>query len=176
MSFVTHFVGSFCDAPMVRDLHRDRVRAWGISMAVTTDEGVERRLGKLLGELDLITRAVEDKIPGDILLVDAASGASSEFKSTVRMFGLDLGVAITETTKVWLLDTIERRHGAPLSAHDLGVKLGRGAFRRLTWRVGPGGKLSSRFAFRRVKVVHDSTERPICPRRATSPSRAVDSS
>ena len=35
------------------------------------------------------------------------------------------------------------------------VKLGRRAFRRLTWRVGPGGKLSSRFAFRRVKVAHD---------------------
>ncbi len=89
------------------------------------------------------------------------------------MFGLDLGVAITETTKVWLLDTLERRHGAPLGAQDLGVKLGRGAVRRLTWRVGPGGKLSSSFAFRRVKVVHDSTERPLCPRRATSPSRAA---
>jgi SRSO17 transposase len=29
------------------------------------------------------------------------------------------------------------------------------AFRRLTWREGPGGKLSSRFAFRRVKVAND---------------------
>lgn len=39
--------------------------------------------------LDLITRAVEDKIPGDVVLVDAAYGASSEFRNTVRMFGLD---------------------------------------------------------------------------------------
>ena len=105
--------------------------------------------------LDLITRAVEDKIPGNVVLVDAAYGASSEFRNTVRMFGLDLGVAVTASTKVWQLDTRERRHGAPLGAQELGMKLGRRAFRRLTWRVGPGGKLSSRFAFRRVKVAHD---------------------
>lgn len=105
--------------------------------------------------LDLITRAVEDKIPGDIVLVDAAYGASSEFRNTVRMFGLDLGVAVTASTKVWLLDTLERRRGHPVAAQDLGIKLGHRAFRRLTWRVEPGGKLSSRFAFRRVKVAHD---------------------
>jgi SRSO17 transposase len=39
--------------------------------------------------LDLITRAVEDKIPGDIVLTDAAYGGSSEFRNTVRIFGLD---------------------------------------------------------------------------------------
>jgi SRSO17 transposase len=105
--------------------------------------------------LDLITRAVEDKIPGDIVLVDTAYGSSSDFRNTVRMFGFDLGVAVTASTKVWLLDEIERRRADPLRAQDLGVELGRRSFRRLTWRVGPGGKLSSRFAFRRVKVAHD---------------------
>ena len=105
--------------------------------------------------LDLITRAVDDKVPGDIVLVDAAYGGSSDFRNTVRMFGLDLGVAVSASTKVWLLDKIERRRGDPLRAQDLGVELGRRAFRKLTWRVGPGGKLSSRFAFRRVKVAHD---------------------
>lgn len=105
--------------------------------------------------LDLITRAVEDKIPGEIVLVDAAFGNSGDFRNTVRMYGLDLGVAIQASTKVWALDKIDRRHGPPLSAQELGIKLGRRAFRRLTWREGPGGKLSSRFAFRRVKVAHD---------------------
>jgi len=105
--------------------------------------------------LDLITRAVDDKVPGDIVLVDAAYGNSSEFRNTVRMFGLDLGVAITGSSKFWLLDKIDRRHGEPVSAQDLGLKLGLRAFRRLTWRDGPGGKLSSRFAFRRVIVAHD---------------------
>lgn len=105
--------------------------------------------------LDLVTRAVEDKIPGDIVLVDAAYGGSSDFRNTVRLFGLDFGVAVTASTKVWLLDKIDRRSGDPLSAQDLGVELGRRVFRRLTWRIGPGGKLASRFAFRRVKVAHD---------------------
>jgi SRSO17 transposase len=105
--------------------------------------------------LELITRAVEDKIPGDIALVDAAYGCSSEFRNTVQLFGIDLGVATGASTKVWPLDKLGRRHGDPISAQDLGIKLGRRAFRRITWRVGPGGKLSSRFAFRRVKVAHD---------------------
>jgi SRSO17 transposase len=130
-----------------------------------TDDVVRRKKARVPAEvvfktkpdlaLDLITRAIEDKIPGDIVLVDAAYGGSSEFRNTVRMFGLDLGVAVTASTKVWPLDKLERRRGAPLGAQDLGVKLGVRAFRRLSWRVGPGGKLSSRFAFRRVKVAHD---------------------
>jgi SRSO17 transposase len=105
--------------------------------------------------LDLITSAVEDKIPGEIVLVDAAYGGSSDFRNTVRMFGLDIGVAVSAAMKVWLLDNSDRRRGDPLTAQELGVALGQRAFRRLTWRVGPGGKLSSRFAFRRVKVAHD---------------------
>ena len=50
MSFVSQLVGSFYNAPMVRDVHRDRVRAWCISMAVSTDDGMERRFWELLGE------------------------------------------------------------------------------------------------------------------------------
>jgi SRSO17 transposase len=105
--------------------------------------------------LDLITRAVEDQIPGEIVLADAAFGNSSDFRNTVQIFGLDLGVAIQGSTKVWLLDSLDRRRGEPLASLDLAVKLGGRAFRRLTWREGPGGKLYSRFAFRRVKVAHD---------------------
>ena len=130
-----------------------------------TEDAVRRKKARVPTELvfktkldlalDLITRAVEDEIPGDVLLVDAAYGGSSEFRNTVRMFGLDLGVAVAASTKVWPLDAHERHHGDALSAQELGVALRRRAFRRLTWRVGPGGKLSSRFAFRRVKVAHD---------------------
>jgi len=105
--------------------------------------------------LDLVTRAVEDKIPGDILLVDAAYGGSSDFRNTVRLFGFDLGVAVTASTKVWLLDKIGRRQGEPLSAQGLGVELGMKAFRRITWRDGTRRKMRSRFCFRRVKAAHD---------------------
>jgi SRSO17 transposase len=104
---------------------------------------------------DLVTRAVEDKIPGDIVLVDSAYGGSSDFSNTVRMFGFDLGVAVPANMRVWLLNKIDRGHGDPLTAQALGVQLGGRAFRRITWRDGPGGKLSSRFAFRRVKVAND---------------------
>jgi SRSO17 transposase len=105
--------------------------------------------------LDLVTRAVEDKIPGDIILVDAAYGGSSEFRNTVRMFGFDLGVAVSAAMRVWPLDENDGRRNDPLTTQQLGIKLGERAFRRLTWREGPGGKLSSRFAFRRVKVAND---------------------
>lgn len=109
--------------------------------------------------LELIARAVENEIPGEIVLADAAYGNCSDFRNTVRALGLDLGVAIQASTKVWLLDSLERRRGDPLSVQELGEALGRRAFRRLTWRDGPGGKLSSRFVFRRVKVAHnDGTE------------------
>ncbi len=105
--------------------------------------------------LDLITRAVEDTVPGEIVPADAAYGTSSHVRNVVRMYGLDLGVAVVSSTDVWVLDTLGRRSGAALGAQQLGTKLGQRAFRRLTWRDGPGGKLSSRFAFRRVKVAHD---------------------
>lgn len=105
--------------------------------------------------LELITKAIENKIPGNVLLADAAFGGSSEFRNAVRMFGIDLGVAVGASTKVWLLDSRERCSGEPRSVQHVGIKLGRRAFRRLTWRLGPSGKLSSYFAFRRVKVAHD---------------------
>ncbi len=104
--------------------------------------------------IELIERAVENKIPGKVLLADAGYGNSSEFRNKIREQGLDFGVGIQSSTKVWVLDNCNRRRGAPMSAKDLGIKLKK-AFRRLTWRDGPGGKLASRFAFQRVKVAHD---------------------
>jgi len=150
------------------DCHQARARAHrlrALHAKSWTDDDVRRDKARVPDNLvfktkpdlalDLITRAVEDKIPGDIVLVDAAYGGSSDFRNTVRVFGLDLGVAVSAATRVWLLDKIDRRHGPPLTAQQLGVDLGCRAFRRLTWREGPGGKLSSRFAFRRVKVAND---------------------
>jgi SRSO17 transposase len=110
--------------------------------------------------MELITRAVEDKIPGEIVLVDSAYGDSCDLRNVIRMYGLDIGVAIKAPTKVWLLDSAERWPGGPpVSVQELGIQLGPRAFRRLTWREGTRGgvrgKLHSRFCFRRVKVAHD---------------------
>jgi SRSO17 transposase len=105
--------------------------------------------------LDLVARALDDEIPGEILLADAAYGNSVEFRNGVVTYGLDYAVGINGTSKVWILDARDRRRGDPVSALDLGVALGARAFRRLTWRDGTSGKLASRVCVRRVKVAQD---------------------
>jgi SRSO17 transposase len=105
--------------------------------------------------LDLVVRALDDELPGKIVLADAAYGTSVEFRNGLVIYGLDYAVGINSTTKVWALDSRERRRGDPVSALDLGVQLGPRAFRRVTWRDGSRGKLSSMFCFRRVVVAHD---------------------
>ncbi|MDI3292211.1 transposase, partial [Polyangium sp. 15x6] len=107
--------------------------------------------------LDMIGRAKADGIPGDIVLADAGYGDSSSFRAALRGYGLDYAVAIKSPTRLWLLgmnNELER----VASAEDLGAELGQAAFRRITWRTGTKGKLSSRFCFRRVKPVHGDGE------------------
>ena len=112
--------------------------------------------------LDMITRAVEDKVPGKNVLADAFYGRSSAFRNTVRVFGLDYAVAVDAVTQVWLMDAIGRRRGDAIGAQNLGVQAGIGAFRRLTWRDGTKAKhkLASRFLFRRVKPAGDDGTEP----------------
>ncbi|WP_437521618.1 transposase [Sorangium sp. So ce726] len=73
----------------------------------------------------------------------------------MRLVGFDYAVGLHGPTQVWLLDTQERRRGVAIGVQELGVQLGPRAFRRVTWREGTGGKLSSRFCFRRVKTAQD---------------------
>lgn len=111
--------------------------------------------------LDMITRAVDDKVPGKNVLADAFYGRSSVFRETVRLFGLDYAVAVDAVTRVWRLDAIGRRRGDAIGILELGLQAGLGAFRRLTWRDGTKAnrKLASRFLFRRVKpALDDGTE------------------
>lgn len=110
--------------------------------------------------LGMIARAVQDGLPGDIVLADAAYGTTAYFRRGVRENGLDFAVAVTATTRVWLLDARDRCQGEPIGAQQLGIELGPRAFRKWTWREGTRGKLASRFVFRRVKVAHDEGEEP----------------
>ena len=109
--------------------------------------------------LDLIVRAIDDKVPGDILLADSAYGDSYEFREAVQVLGFDYAVGIHATTSMWRLDGQERCRGEPLTARAIAEGLSPRAFRTVTWRDGtmPGkrGKLRSRFHFCRVKVAHD---------------------
>ena len=116
--------------------------------------------------LDMITRAVDDGVPGDVVLGDTAYGRSHDFRDTVRVFGLDYAVAIDAEARVWLLDAQQRRLGGAIGVKALGQQLGERAFRKITWREGTKRALASRFAFRRVKPAQDdgsvpSTREPV---------------
>lgn len=110
--------------------------------------------------LDMIARAVQDGVPGEVVLADAFYGRWHAFRETVREHGLDYAVAVDSDTLVWPLDKLGRRRGAAVRVRDLAAKLARGAFRRTTWREGTKGKLSSYFCFHRVKVAHDDGTEP----------------
>jgi SRSO17 transposase len=110
--------------------------------------------------LDLLGRAVQNELPGELVLADAAYGESFDFRAGVRNLGLDYAVGIRGSTKVWLLDAASRRRLEPISVKELADCLDPKQFRRYTWRLGTHetpqrGKLASRFWFRRVKVAHD---------------------
>lgn len=105
--------------------------------------------------LDEIERAVADRVPGDIVLADAAYGRSAKFRDTVRILGFDYAVGVDATTKVVVLGPGGRWSATPLTAAELARKLGKTAFRRITWREGTGKHLASRFALRRVRLAND---------------------
>jgi SRSO17 transposase len=102
--------------------------------------------------LDMIQRAVEDGIPGDILLADGDYGRAHEFRATVRMLGFDYALGIHPMTSLFRLRRDERPTGDATSARDLARIIDESAFRRVTWRDGTRRALSSRFAFLRVRV------------------------
>jgi len=110
----------------------------------------------------LIERAVEDELPGEVVLTDSAYGRARAFRDFVRGKNLDYAVAIDAEARVFLLDE-SGRHPDALGVGRLGVELGQGAFRKITWRDGtrPNKKLSSRFAFRRVKPAFDGDPEPM---------------
>jgi SRSO17 transposase len=110
--------------------------------------------------LDMISRAVDDGIPGEVVLADAFYGRSHDFRETVRVYGLDYAVAIEGAAKVWLLDARGRRREDAASVQEIGQRANPGAFRRLTWRDGTKGKMASRFIFRRVKLAYDDGSEP----------------
>jgi SRSO17 transposase len=106
--------------------------------------------------LDMIDRATQDGIPGDVLLADAAYGMSLVFRDSVRLLGFDYGVAVKARTSVWLVDDHNNVVGdQSTTVQALGIALGRKAFRKYTWREGTKGKMSGKFCFRRVKVAQD---------------------
>jgi len=106
--------------------------------------------------LDMIDRAAQAGIPGNVVLADCGYGESVEFRGAVRLLGFDYGLAVQSPTKVWLVNGSEQVVGPSIGVQQLGVQLGPKAFRRYSWREGTNGKkLWGRFCFRRVRVAAD---------------------
>lgn len=113
--------------------------------------------------LRMIDRAVADGVPGGIVLADSWYGRSHRFRSAIRDHGFHYALGIMPTQKMWRLDTRERRIPDAEDARTIAARLGDKAFRRVTWRDGTMAerrKLSSRFAFCRVKVATDDGMEP----------------
>jgi SRSO17 transposase len=105
--------------------------------------------------LDMIERAARAEIPGDIVLADCAYGDSCDFRNAVRLIGFDFAVGIEAKTRVLCLDANDEPEGPSCTALELGKSLTSIQFRRITWREGSKRSLASRFAFRRVKTMHN---------------------
>jgi SRSO17 transposase len=105
--------------------------------------------------LGMIERAAKAGVAGEIILADAAYGDSSDFRNGVRKLGFDFAMGVQSTLRVVRLDSRDRINEKPETVAELVQRLGRKAFRKLTWREGTGKKLSSRFCFVRVKTTHD---------------------
>lgn len=115
---------------------------------------------KLELALDMIRRAVSDEVPPGLVSVDTAYGNSSAFRREIRKLDLDYAVAVRSTTKVRRLDKLERRRGRPLTVLEMAEEIAAcGGFRRTTWREGTNGKMSARFAMRRVLPLCDDRKR-----------------
>ncbi|SEU38682.1 SRSO17 transposase [Stigmatella erecta] len=114
--------------------------------------------------LQMIERAVEDRVPPGIVLADSAYGSSSPFRAHLRSLGLHYGVGVSSQNTVCLLDD---KGGAPEEAQSVSEVAFRlqeaGGFRRCTWRQGTRQNLSARFALRRVNAagVSQSEQEPL---------------
>ena len=103
--------------------------------------------------IDMITRAVDDQVPGDIVLADSFYGDAIKLRDVIRCFGLDYALGVDAATKLHLVDGRGRRSESE-SAKEIALRLGRDAFRKVTWRQGTKEALSSPFVFRRVHVAN----------------------
>jgi SRSO17 transposase len=111
--------------------------------------------------LDMLRRAVKDKVPKGVVLADAAYGTSSVFRHEVRELRLHYAVGIDPQTKVWLLDPNTQLPAAKQDVRSLAYERERvGDFRRCTWRQGTKCDLRARFTALRVVAAHDDGRLP----------------
>lgn len=100
--------------------------------------------------LDQIRQAVAADVPRGVVLADSAYGDSAKFRRTLRQLDLHYGVGVSSNLTVWRADKFEVRRGSKIALKDLAAQLPAKAIRKVTWREGTKGRMSARFAVRRV--------------------------
>lgn len=105
--------------------------------------------------LEMIQRAIQNKIPGNLLLADSFYGDHTAFRNAVRAGGFDFAMGISSNLGVVRLDRHDRINTKPQSVAELVQALPQKRFRTITWREGTRRSLRSRFALVRVKTTHD---------------------
>lgn len=102
--------------------------------------------------IEMIDRALRDKIPKGVVLADAGYGDVVQFRQDLRQRKLDYAVGISANTRVKRLDKLGRCTGHHICVQDLAKKL---EVRRVTWRDGRKHRLTNRFSFERVVPAFD---------------------
>jgi len=102
--------------------------------------------------IEMVRRAINDGLPRGVVLADSAYGDSSAFRRELRELELEYAVEVHSPTTVWRLTRSGKLRGDPMSVMDVGHHMGL-RFRKVTWREGTKGKMSSWFASCRVRVV-----------------------
>ena len=122
--------------------------------------------------LEQIRAALAAKVPGGIVLADAAYGINTEFRHGLTELELHYVVGVQSSMTVWepgkqplpakprgrmgrpprlLHRTPDHR---PVTVKQLAMKLPASVFQEVTWREGTDRKLRSRFAAVRVRPAH----------------------
>ncbi len=117
-------------------------------------EGLAFRTKPELAEQMLRDATAAGFAPG-VVLADHAYGNNGSFRRALEELGLDYSVSVGGSTRMWRLDSHDKRRGPPTSAQSLGRRL---PYRRITWAEGTQRQLASRFAFARVVVEGDTNK------------------
>lgn len=122
--------------------------------------------------LEQIRHAVEEEIPGGVVVADAGYGVDSQFRRRITELDLQYVVGVQSSTTVWGLGAgplpplARKRMGRPprllrrdkdhqpVTVRELALSLAAESWRMVPWRQGTRQRLRSRFAIVRVRPAH----------------------
>jgi SRSO17 transposase len=155
-------------------------QVWADDPARRAKAGVPEAINfetKTVIALGQLRQALAAGVPVGIVLGDPAYGDETDFRVGVADLGLRYVLGVRPGTSVWApgtgplppapwsgrgrIPTRLRRDAEhqPVTLKALAISLPTWAWRKLTWREGSQGKLSSRFAAVRVRPAHRDTQR-----------------